>query len=221
MIIAIDGPAGAGKSTIARLLARRLNLIHLDSGALYRSLCYLALEQNLSPKLTIAYLTQNPDSLKITYQNNQQQIILNNQQIHSKLKKDKITSNTKKFADEPTCRTWVNNLIKKTATSDSLITDGRDIGTMVFPNADFKFYLDASINQRAKRRALELKIDLTGIEFEELKKKIATRDEQDKTRIIAPLKKAKNSFYLDSSSMSQVEVIEYFYNIITQKTTCV
>ena len=114
----------------------------------------------------------------------------------------------------PECRNWVNSLMKKVAKVHSLVVDGRDIGTIVFPEAEFKFYLNASIEVRAQRRAKENNIFLDSSKFEILKKKIKIRDEQDKNRVIAPLRKAKDAIYLDSSEMNQEQVVDFFFRLI-------
>ena len=210
MIIAIDGPAGVGKSTVARLIAKKLNIIHLDSGALYRSLAYLGIEEKIPPNSISNYLEKKSNVLQFSYQNNSQQIFIKNKPAEQKIRSNQVTQKTKLFAESPECRSWVNSLMQKISKTYSLVVDGRDIGTVVFPEADFKFYLDASIEIRTQRRALEKNIPLDSSKFEFLKKEIKTRDTDDKNREIAPLIKAKNAIYLDSSEMEQKQVVKFF-----------
>ncbi len=214
MLIAIDGPAGVGKSTVARQLACKLEMIHLDSGALYRALCYFGLKENISPNSIPEYLKKNCNRLQFSYKNNSQQIFIDEESAEQKIRSNQVTQKTKLFAESPECRSWVNSLMEKVAKVHSLVVDGRDIGTIVFPEADFKFYLNASIEIRAQRRAIEDNISLDGSEFEFFKKKIKIRDEQDKNRAIAPLIKAKDAIYLDSSDMNQKEVLCFFLDHI-------
>ena len=210
MIIAIDGPAGVGKSTVARLIAKKLNIIHLDSGALYRSLAYLGIEEKIPPNSISNYLEKKSNVLQFSYKNNSQQIFIKNKPAEQKIRSNQVTQKTKLFAESPECRSWVNSLMQKISKTYSLVVDGRDIGTVVFPEADFKFYLDASIEIRTQRRALEKNIPLDSSKFEFLKKEIKTRDTDDKNREIAPLIKAKNAIYLDSSEMEQKQVVKFF-----------
>ena len=214
MLIAIDGPAGVGKSTVAQLLAKKLNLVHIDSGALYRSLAFLSIQKQLSPENTLNYLSNNKNTFQFTYLKNKQQILLNQISIDKEIRQNQVTKKTAEFANNPNCRSWVNSLLKELAKTKSLIIDGRDIGSIVFPEANCKFYLDASVEVRAQRRALENKTSLSYQEIQNLQKEIEKRDLQDKNRKIAPLLKAKDATYLDSSTMSKDEVVEYFYNII-------
>ncbi len=214
MLIAIDGPVGVGKSTVARQLACMLDIIHLDSGALYRSLCYFGLKEHISPNSIPEYLKKNCDRLLFSYKNSSQQIFIDEESAEQKIRSNRVTQKTKLFAESPECRNWVNSLMKKVAKVHSLVVDGRDIGTIVFPEAEFKFYLSASIEVRAQRRAKENNIFLDSSKFEILKKKIKIRDEQDKNRVIAPLRKAKDAIYLDSSEMNQEQVVDFFFRLI-------
>ena len=219
ILIAIDGPAGSGKSTLARLIAQKLNIIHLNSGALYRSLTYLGIRENILPKSIPEYLKNNSSVLQFSYKDNNQQIFIKGESSEQKVQDLSITPTIKMFAESPECRSWVNSLMQKISKTYSLVVDGRDIGTVVFPEADFKFYLDASIEIRTQRRALEKNIPLESSEFEFLKKEIQTRDTDDKNREIAPLVKAKNAIYLDSSEMEQKQVVKFFLDKIQRKKT--
>jgi cytidylate kinase len=214
MLIAIDGPAGAGKSSIAYLVACKLKYIHLDSGALYRALAYLAVQKKITPSELANYLARYPDLFHFSYQDHKQQIFLQQQDITEQIRTSEITALVKNFADNPECRGWVNGFIKNLSEKISLVIDGRDIGTVVFPNADFKFYLTARLEVRAQRRALEKKIATSSVEYQKLVKAIARRDEQDFSRKIAPLKQAADATLVDSSFLTKTQVVEKIYQTI-------
>ena len=215
MLIAIDGPAGAGKSTVASLLASKLSYVHLDSGALYRSLALLASKKKLSPYETSIYLQKHPSLFRFCYQNCKQQIFLEGELIQEQIRSQKITTLITSFANCPECRQWVNDLMRAIATKISLVIDGRDIGTIVFPHADFKFYLDACVEVRAARRAAEKNINTTELAYQKLRTNIIARDKQDQLRKIAPLIKAKDAIYIDSSSISRAQVVAKMLQFIS------
>ena len=211
-IIAIDGPAGSGKSTIARLLSQELQLKYIDSGAIYRTLALSGLEnfgqcQGQETKIVESFKTQI-NSLKITYQDYAQVMWLNNSDVSKKIRTPRVTKETKYIADHPGCREIVNEKIRELSLHYSLIIDGRDIGTKVFPNTPYKFYLDADIKIRAKRRAKDLKLTLEGKEFEDLLSDIIKRDKDDMNRQIAPLIKAEDAYYLDTSDLAIEKVVD-------------
>ena len=218
MVVAIDGPAGVGKSTIAFLLAQKLKFIHLDSGAIYRTLAYIAQKQALNPENIATYLTKNPNQIAFNYKNYQQQIFFQKEDIAQKIREKSITSSTKYFANQLKCRHFVNNLLKKTAKKFSVIIDGRDIGSIVFPEAKCKIYLTANTKVRAIRRAKEKNISLQSKDFQILKKDLMQRDQQDYQRKIAPLKKSDDAILIDTSFLDKTQVIEKIYQIIQQKS---
>lgn len=214
MVITLDGPAGAGKSTIAYSLAQKLNFIHLDSGALYRALSYLAKKNKISVDELSGYILKNSKIFRFSYQNHRQQIYLADEFLDEQIRTLKITEQVKIFANHPKCREWVNHLMRSISKELSLVVDGRDIGTLVFPDAKYKFFLTASIETRSKRRALEKNIPLASAQYQVLKKAIITRDKQDTLRKIAPLKKAANAILIDSSTLSKEQVLQKIYQAI-------
>ncbi len=218
MIIAIDGPAGSGKSTISKLMAERLNIEYIDSGAIYRTLTFYGMknfddecsghEQNIAE-----YFEKTPDKIKIVYENHTQHMWLDGEDVTRRIRDPKVTLQVKYIADNPACRELVNNMIRRVSARYSVVVDGRDIGTKVFPDTPYKFYLDAQPVIRAKRRARDLNIPSSGTEFDTLLNNIMERDKNDMEREIAPLKKAPDAFLVDTSDLSTDEVI----NVLLKK----
>lgn len=212
MIIAIDGPAGSGKSTVAKLLAQELNIEYIDSGAIYRTFTLYGM-QSFEGKCAgredqiAEAVAGNPDLISITYENHSQIMWLNGKQVAKELRVLELTKQVKYIADCPRCRELVNAKIRKISQSYSVVIDGRDIGTIVFPNTPYKFYLDAKPLVRAKRRAIDLNIPQEGEEFEELLKSINQRDKYDMDRKIAPLKIADDAVHVDTSDLSIEQVM--------------
>ena len=213
-VVSIDGPAGAGKSTISYLLAQKLNFIHLDSGALYRSLAYLAYKKSLLVNNVPNYILEHPNIFCFSYQNCKQQIYLGNEFLGEQIRTLAITKQIKNFANNPACRKWVNSLMQSISKNLSLVVDGRDIGTVVFPNAKYKFFLIADIETRVKRRALEKNITLYSLEYQKLKKTIIARDKHDTMRKIAALKQATDAILIDTSNLSKEQIIQAILSLI-------
>ncbi len=216
MIIAIDGPAGSGKSTIAKLLAQKLNTEYIDSGAIYRTFTLFGIQtftEGCEGNESRIYelLKDNPETIKISYENHTQIMWLNDENVSQKIRDPKVTVEVKYIADHQHCRDLVNQNIRKTAEKYSVVIDGRDIGTIVFPNTRYKFYLDAKPMIRAERRAKELNIPLDSQEFEQLLKSINTRDKNDKERKIAPLQKASDAVFIDTSDLDIEGVLEEIF----------
>lgn len=212
-VIAIDGPAGSGKSTIARLLAEELNIEYIDSGAIYRTLTLFGMRefkgdcQGQEDRIA-EYFAEHPEQIIITYQDHTQTMWLGNEDVSKKIRAPEVTGQVRYIADNPRCRSIVNDRIRKTAEAYSVVIDGRDIGTIVFPDTPFKFYLDARPETRAERRAGDLNIPLKSAEFEKLLETINQRDRQDRQREIAPLRKAPDAYFLDTTELSVGEVLD-------------
>lgn len=207
--IAIDGPAGAGKSTIAKLVAKELGYIYVDTGAMYRGMAIYFLEQNIASEDTekIAEVCKDA-SVSIVYENGVQQIYLNGKNVTAMLREEAVGNMASRSSAVPAVREQLLSLQRELAEKEDVVMDGRDIGTNILPNADTKIYLTASVETRAKRRYLELQEKGTECNLDEIAKDIAERDYRDMHREIAPLKQAEDAVLVDSSDMTIDEVVE-------------
>lgn len=210
MIIAIDGPAGSGKSTISKLVAKDLNLIYLDTGAMYRMFTLKLLNEKVSfeDKKKIEELLQN---LNINI--DKESFFLDGKDVSEEIRKSDVSQNVSKVAAIKEVREKMVDLQRKFSQSKDVILDGRDIGTVVFPNADIKIYLVADLKERAERRYREMLEKGQKVSFEEIYKNIADRDKLDSTREITPLKKAADAVEVDTTAKSIEEVKKEILNI--------
>ncbi|MCK9223702.1 MAG: (d)CMP kinase [Candidatus Muirbacterium halophilum] len=207
--IAIDGPAGSGKSTITELVSRRLGLFHVDSGAFYRTITYYLIEQGIDFNDEIKVLNAiNCDLLEVIPGDGVFKILLNGKDVSDKIRTREITKAVSPVSAIGCVRDKVNKIFRRLSSEYNIIMEGRDIGTIVLPNAEHKFYLNASVDERAKRRRLELLEKGEEFTFEEIRLDIQNRDHYDSTRKIAPLKKAADADEIDTTSMSVEEVVE-------------
>lgn len=206
--IAIDGPAGAGKSTIARQAAERLGFTYVDTGAMYRAIaCYLS-EMGISPDDTDAIAANcTGASIGIRYENGEQIVLLNGKNVNDKLRTEEVSSMASKSSAVPEVRAHLLELQRSLARSGKVIMDGRDIGTTVLPDADLKIFLTASPEVRAKRRYDEYIAKGEKAVFEEILADIRERDERDMNRAASPLKQAPDAVLVDSSDMTPEEVL--------------
>lgn len=206
--VAIDGPAGAGKSTIAKLVAKEKGYVYVDTGAMYRGLAIHFLENGIEAeeKEKIAEACKDAD-VTIRYEDGQQQVYLNGKNITAKLRKEAVGNMASKSSAIPEVRAKLLELQRELARKEDVIMDGRDIGTCVLPDADVKVFLTASVETRAKRRYDELVEKGVACDLEEIARDIAERDERDSTREIAPLKQAEDAVLVDSSYMTIEEVV--------------
>ena len=194
MNIAIDGPAGAGKSTIARLAAKKLGFLYVDTGAMYRAIALYLLwnETDIDDEEELKKALERIN-INIVYENNVQHVFLNFQDVSAEIRSEKVSIMASKTSALQPVRDKLLNLQKDIATKNNVIMDGRDIGTNILPNAEVKIYLDASVEVRAKRRFDEMKNKGENPDLESIKLNIIARDEQDMNRKIAPLKKAEDA----------------------------
>lgn len=206
--VAIDGPAGAGKSTIAKLVAKEKGYVYVDTGAMYRGLAIHFLENGIEAeeKEKIAEACKDAD-VTIRYEDGQQQVYLNGKNITAKLREEAVGNMASKSSAIPQVRAKLLELQRELARKEDVIMDGRDIGTCVLPDADVKVFLTASVETRAKRRYDELVEKGVACDLEEIARDIAERDERDSTREIAPLKQAEDAVLVDSSHMTIEEVV--------------
>lgn len=220
--VAIDGPAGAGKSTIAKLLAAKMNYIYVDTGAMYRAMAVYFSQNNVNPsdEEAINEAVKNVD-ITICYEDGVQQVILNGENVTSLLRTEqtgKMASMTSKYA---AVRTKLVDLQRKLADTSNVIMDGRDIGTTVLPNAFAKIFLTASSDARAQRRFKELIEKGEECNFDDIKADIEQRDYEDSHRAISPLKQAEDAVLLDTSDMSIEQVVQAMVKIIDEKKASV
>lgn len=216
--IAIDGPAGAGKSTIAKLVAKKLGSIYVDTGAMYRAIG-LYMTENSVDKSDIEAVKNalGKISLDIRYEDGVQQIILNGENVSGKIRTPEIGSAASAFAVIPEVRSGLTDLQRELAKRSAVVMDGRDIGTVVLPDASVKIFLTASVEVRADRRYKELAKKGEEVNIKEIEADIRRRDEQDMTRKTAPLKQADDAVLLDSSSLSIDEVADRIIEIAKEK----
>ena len=212
MNIAIDGPAGAGKSTIAKRLAKELDYIYVDTGAMYRAMALYFLEQGIdaSDEKEISSASEKVD-ITIAYQGGEQQVILNGENVNGRIRREEVGNMASATSIYPVVRKKLVALQQKLAATTDVIMDGRDIGTCVLPDAEAKIYLTASVATRAKRRYDELAAKGEQCNLAEIEKDISERDYRDMHREIAPLKAAEDAVMLDSSDLNIDEVVEAIY----------
>ena len=217
--IAIDGPAGAGKSSIAKALSKRLGYIYIDTGAMYRAVALFFVENNISDG-TDSRIESLLEKLEISikYEDGAQKVILNGEDVTDKLRLEEIGKLASKFSAIGSVREKLVALQRKLAQKENVVMDGRDIGTVVLPNADLKIYLSASSKVRAKRRYLELlEKGHTDLDINEIEDEIIKRDEADMNREISPLKQADDACYLDSSDMTLEEVVSKILSMVKEE----
>ena len=207
--IAIDGPAGAGKSTIAKAVAKELEFIYVDTGAMYRAMALYLLQQGISPKATEKMEEACAKAeISIVYEEGAQQILLNGENVTGLLRQEEVGNMASVSSANPKIREKLVELQRILASRENVVMDGRDIGTCVLPNAQVKVYLTASARTRALRRCKELEEKGISCVLEEIEADINERDHRDMTREISPLKQAEDAVLLDSSDMTIEEVKE-------------
>ena len=217
--IAIDGPAGAGKSTIARRVAKELSFIYVDTGAMYRAMALYLLRREVNKDDTeqIGNICQDAE-ISIEYQNGEQIVLLNDENVNSYLRTEEVGNMASVSSAVPRVREKLLSLQRKLAGDMSVVMDGRDIGTTILPDADVKIYLTASSLTRAKRRYLELQEKGTVCNLDEIQKDIEERDQRDMNREISPLRQAEDAVLVDSSDLTIQQVIDRILQIFRSKT---
>lgn len=208
-VIAIDGPAGAGKSTIAKMAAQKLGYIYIDTGAMYRAVAWRVLQEYTPPVSTEQIISVLDDiDIKLSYdENKNMRVETNGTDVSAAIRTPEVTALVSQVATVSEVRTKMVELQRAMAKCGKVLMDGRDIGTCVLPNADLKIFLTASVEERANRRARQMKEKGYDIDVEEIKKDIIARDEADMNREISPLKKADDALLLDTTEMTIEEVL--------------
>ncbi len=215
MNVAIDGPAGAGKSTIARLVAKELGFIYVDTGAMYRAIALYLLDSKTDIEdMNALNAALNNININILYDNGVQHVFLNLQDVSAEIRSEKVGNMASKTSAIKEVRDKLLSLQRDIAEKNDVIMDGRDIGTNILPNAELKIYLTASADIRAKRRYDELRNAGEWPDIDKIKADIIKRDEQDMNREIAPLKQAEDAVLIDSSDMSISEVVDKIVDLV-------
>ena len=208
LVIAIDGPAGAGKSTVARQVSKDLGYIYIDTGAMYRALTLKALREGiiLSDEPALTQLARETE-IKLIYRNHTQIIVMDGQDVSEEIRTPQVSQNVSLVAKVPGVRTEMVQLQRTLAQKGGVVMDGRDIGSYVLPDADHKIFLTASARERAKRRALDLEAAGYKVDLKELEEEISMRDQIDSTREMAPLIQSADAILIDTSEMTFEEVV--------------
>lgn len=216
--IAIDGPAGAGKSTIAKRVAKALSYIYVDTGAMYRAMALYMIQSGISPDDAAAVSAKCADAdISIEYRRGEQVVLLNGENVNSFLRTEEVSSAASKTSANADVRKKLVQLQQDLAKKQNVVMDGRDIGTVVLPDAECKIYLTASVEERARRRFRQLKRQGESADLKEIEKEIRERDQRDMTRSISPLKQADDAVLVDSSDMTVDEVVKKILQIAREK----
>ncbi len=221
-IIAVDGPAGAGKSTVSKLVAQKLNYTYIDTGAMYRAVALKVIGLNKPVTEELIVDVARDIDIDLRYEDGITKVFVDGEEVTGKIRTPEVSKAASDVAKSGFVRERLTELQRKMATRGGVIMDGRDIGTHVLPNADLKIYLTASVEERAKRRCDELKAKGFEANIEDIAKDIQARDKQDMEREIAPLKQAEDAILLDTTGMSIDEVVNAilkFYSKIFETST--
>lgn len=216
--VAIDGPAGAGKSTIAKLVAKEMNFIYVDTGAMYRAIALYLLRKGVKPDERDRFADEcRGADVTIRYEDGIQQVILNGENVSGMIRTEEVGNMASASSVDGAVRAKLLDLQRNLAKENDVVMDGRDIGTNILPNADVKFYLTASAEERANRRFKELTEKGQECNLEKIKADIIERDERDMNREIAPLKQAEDAVLIDSSDMGIDDVLKVMVETINKK----
>jgi len=220
MIIAIDGPAGAGKSTVAKIISQKLGFLYIDTGAMYRALTLRVLENNVDIKdiERIVSLATNTNIDLINNRDGSLKILVDGQDVSNEIREPRITKFVSDIAKIKDVRKIMLGLQRGLGEERDSVLDGRDIGTVVFPNAEKKFYIDADFSERVRRRHKELKELGQDITLDEVEADLHNRDTIDSTREFAPLKKAEDAICIDTTNMTIAEVVETLLGYIKSQS---
>jgi len=218
-VIAIDGPAGAGKSTVAKIIANKLNFLYVDTGAMYRVLTLKAMKEKIpwDDKEKLIEMAKNT-KIELYQDGEKYRVFMDGKDVSEEIRKEEVSKNTSYIASVLEIRKILWEKQRNFREKYDIVMEGRDIGTKVFPDAQIKIYLDASVEERAKRRYLQLKEMGIEEDIEKIKKEIIERDKKDKNREIAPLIKTDDYYYIDTTDLTIDEVVEKIMSIYKSKT---
>lgn len=218
VIITIDGPAGAGKSTVSKILAEKLGYLYLDTGSLYRALAYQALKSEtlLDNESALADLCSRTE-IKLKNIDGKMKVFLDGMDVAENIRSEEVGVAASKISAYAAVRQRLFHLQRQAGADGKLVAEGRDVGTVVFPHADYKFYLDASMEERTKRRLNELLEKRKPAEYQSVQKDIMARDQQDTTRQLSPLKIPADAIIIDSTNLSVAEVVKKIFESILNK----
>lgn len=217
-VVAVDGPAGSGKGTVTKIVGKREKLVYIDTGAMYRCVTLDMLRKNIGLE-DIEKIKEVLENINIEFkeENGQNTVYLNGENVTKAIRENEVNQMVSQVSHLVEVRKNITNLSRKVAEGKQVIMEGRDIGTNVFPNADIKIYLDATSEERAKRRYKQNQEKGINIPYEEILENIKFRDHNDKTSPVAPLKQAEDAIYIDSSNMTIEEVANRIIEIIKEK----
>lgn len=216
--IAVDGPAGAGKSTVAKEVAKRLGLVYVDTGAMYRAMGIFFLEQGLSPEDEAGITRACRDAeVSIAYENGTQQVYLGGQNVTGRLREEAVGNMASRSSVYPAVRAKMTQLQQSLAKQTDVIMDGRDIGTVVLPEAALKIYLTASVEERARRRFRELTEKGETCVLAEIEQDIRERDDRDMHREAAPLRQAEDAVLVDATELTAAQVVERIVTLYRER----
>lgn len=214
IVIAIDGPAGAGKSTVAKQISRILNINYIDTGAMYRAITFKCIKNglDLEDEKSVVDLCKNTD---LKFENNS--IFIDGQCVDDDIRTLQVSSKVSYVARIPGVRFYLVELQREMGKGDNVVLDGRDVGTQIFPNTKYKYYLNAAVETRAKRRYDELILKGVKASFEAIVEDVRNRDKIDSTRVVSPLIKASDAIEIDSTNMTIEEVVDFIVNDVRGK----
>ncbi len=218
IVVAIDGPSGAGKSTVAKMIARRLGYAYIDTGAMYRAVGWKARRAGVDPgdENALRELCERTE-VTLTHDGGEQRVLVDNTDVTGEIRTPEMGMLASAVSKSPAVRTRLLVLQRRLGEDGAVVMDGRDIGTVVFPQAEVKFYLDASAEERGRRRWQELREKGMVVDRDAITEEIRLRDLQDSSRTLAPLKRAADARYIDSSDMTVEQVVETMLDAVRSR----